>query len=312
MNGWPIAARVCSLLVAALSATACSHDAPVSAPAAPNDQPNIDVPVIDELGYLAELRQSRPDLLATDCYDTLVLRDVYRQAVLAGSETYASIEKARYTAEERASDQAWIESQQRAELLVCSQQSGAGGCKNICNAACAVCPLGDAPASSGATRPAMFVSGYGLCAFVGYAEGAGTGGPLYDPAGVILDFKVFFEFGSDFAEQLSPDAFVEFSKRLAAAGFRGDAEIPSDPSLPGQVRFQYNNIIVHGHSPADAVIAEKIGLAMFGAVLAGHGRGLDVGTPPNASSPLDWHHFLCTGGFDGLPTVGKDFVHYRD
>src|SRR5215472_4158651 len=52
------------------------------------------VPVIDELGYLQALEKSRPDLLADDCYDTLVLKEKYRAGLLARTlASYADVEK---------------------------------------------------------------------------------------------------------------------------------------------------------------------------------------------------------------------------
>jgi hypothetical protein len=269
------------------------------------------VPRIDELGYLSELRRSRPELLTdAECYRSLVLKPRFRPRLLGGTDTYDSIEAAEFSPDARAADLAWLRAHERREVAFC-ETTPVGGCKNICLHDCGACPAEGIPPNAG-PRPAVFPSGYPLCGFVGYAENSGTGGTIFDPSGVVLDWKVFFELKDDFATTLSPERLVAFADRLAAAGFRGDAKIPTDPMLPGQERFQYNDVIIHGHSPDDARIAERVGLAFFGVALAGHGRGLDVGSPPDAHGALDWHHFLCQGDLGVLSDEAMRFVRFDD
>jgi hypothetical protein len=102
----------------------------------------------------------------------------------------------------------------------------------------------------------------------------------YDTTGAIESWKVFFEFLDD--ARPSPAATDAFTQRLGQRGFRGDWKMNATSEDPDMPRFQYNNLIVHAWSPADAEIAEAVGLDLFRGHLAGHGRGLDVGTPPDA------------------------------
>jgi hypothetical protein len=321
---FPLLAAVCAIGACgpsrAASGDATSSDGALNAPLATGSSADAaGVPAIDELGYVQQLKASRPDLMADPnaCYAALVLKPAYRATLLAGTDTYQSIVASLYTAEQKASDLSWMQAQQDEELALCREEPG-GGCLNTCKPprgaprpACAACKDSVAQLDGG-IGPGVAVSGYYLCGFVGYSTNGGGGGPIYDPNGVILDWKVFFEFSDDFATQLTPAAYLEFSQQLAAAGFRGDSKICTDPLSPEQTRFQYNNIIVHGRSPSDARLAEQVGVAMFGAVLIGRGRGVDVGTPPNASNALDWHHFLCTGSIEQLSQEGQAFVQFQD
>ncbi|MDP2315179.1 MAG: hypothetical protein Q8P41_19925 [Pseudomonadota bacterium] len=285
-------------------------------PAPPAVVGPVAVPIIDELAYLEQIKLRRPDLFEHDCWNTLTLKPRYREALLAGADDYAAIEAREYAAADRATDLGWMASHQEALVSFCQEHPGAGGCARICapglvDGACGACPDGGLPETSGTflgVRPA----GYPLCSSVGYLVGAGTGGTAYDPRGVVQSWKVFFEFQDDFATTLTPAAYLEFSQRLAAAGYRGDSKIRSTPHDPGKARFQYNNIVVHGHTPADARIAETVGLAVFGVALAGHGRGLDVGFAPDLRDVRDWHHFLCEGDLGVLSAEALAFVRFDD
>jgi hypothetical protein len=127
-----------------------------------------------------------------------------------------------------------------------------------------------------------------------------------------LDYKVFFEFANVDGD-LTPAEFETYSALLADAGFEGDAKLLTDPQLSGQSRFQYNDIIVHGHSIADGEIAERVGLSLFGTALTGYGRGLDVG-PPYFSPVQDWHSFLCAvrGDTSSLPLTATQYVNFQN
>ena len=266
------------------------------------------IPLVEELDYLAQLTAKRPDLYASDCYNSLVLRPEYRANLLDGKDTFDSVEARAYASDDRTKDGAWVRSMQDAQVLFCQQHPDAGACSKICLAACDACPaasLGTAIDSAPPVRPA----GYPLCAFVGYLINAGPGGTPYDKSRQVLAWKVFFELGADFRTTLTAAAYLEFSTRLAAAGFRGDSKIPLQD---GQVRFQYNDIIVHAYSPADARIAERVGFDLFGSSLVGHGRGLDMASATSTTGALDWHHYLCAEGPAKLSAEAIAFVRYAD
>ena len=266
------------------------------------------IPVVDELDYLEQLKSKRPDLYASDCYSSLVLKPEYRPTLLGGMGSYASIQTKEYAAADVAADADWVKSMQAAQVLFCEQSPNAGGCSKICTAACAACPsssLGTTVDSAKSVRPA----GYPLCNFVGYLVNLGPSGTPYDKTGQVVSWKIFLEFGPDFRTTLTAASYRAFSDRLAAAGFRGDSKIPLQD---GQVRFQYNDIIVHGHSPTDAKIAERVGLEMFGSSLVGHGRGLDVAVATATTGVLDWHHYLCAEGSSKLSADALSFVRFEN
>jgi hypothetical protein len=118
-------------------------------------------------------------------------------------------------------------------------------------------------------------------------------------------YKAFFEV-DDFLVSLGPDRVTGFARALDAAGFVGGFIIDL---RPGQVRFQYNNVIVHAPTMAMADCALATGLSYFASDLLHVGRGIDA-TKPERS--LDWHHFLLTGEFDQLPADVQAFTRSRE
>ena len=285
-----------------------ADDAAAAADAATDAGVAAVVPVVDELDYLEQLKAKRPDLYSTDCYSSMVLKPEYRSTLLGGTGSYATIQTKEYAAADIAADAEWVKSLQAAQVLFCEQSPNAGGCSRICLAACGACPsssLGTTVDSAKSVRPA----GYPLCNFVGYLVNLGPSGTPYDKTGQVVSWKVFLEFDRQFRTTLTAATYRQFSDRLAAAGFRGDSKIPLQD---GQVRFQYNDIIVHGHSPTDAKIAERVGIEMFGASLVGHGRGLDVAVATATTGVLDWHHYLCAVGSSMLSADALAFVHFAN
>lgn len=237
------------------------------------------VPHLDEPAWLDELAARRPDLLTTPtgsvsdpAWQALVVRPRYRPELL-GSErlTYAMIVAREYTEAQRVSDARWAQSLRDAQ---------------------AAFPPG----------PAVAVAGYDPRAYVGYRVGPATR-PVR--SGPIVSYKAFFEL-TDFQASLSADRYAGFVDRLAALGFRGDSKIDL---RPGQVRFQYNNLIVHAPSMEMARCAEAAGLEHFGRELAHTARGVDALVD---GEPTNWHHFLLTGRYHELPAAVRDFVEYRE
>lgn len=264
-----------------------------------------EAPRIDELGWLASVRARRPDLFREDCWNTMTLKPRYRAELLTGTDTYDALVARTYTPEQRAADLAWIRGSQDAERAFCDAHPGASGCDRICRAPCDACVSAVEPAPrESVTFPP---SGYPLCGAVGYRVGEWPG-TRYDTTGAIESWKVFFEFLDN--ERPSPAATDAFTQRLGERGFRGDWKMNATSEDPDMPRFQYNNLIVHAWSPADAEIAEAVGLELFSGHLAGHGRGLDVGTPPDARNATDWHHFLCEGDLTALPEEALVFVGF--
>jgi len=324
-----------ALLMACTSSTKSSHvgDSGDVSPRAPNAvtsaEPSgtassgippvaLSVPIIDEVAYMAKLRELRPDLVANAevCYRNLVLRPAFRSLVLEHRSNYGAIVKEKYDDGSRTADLAWMEGLQDAEVAFCRAHPGTGGCSRLClpgaagtQTSCDACPkTGLGSGAPSPSRPDVWPSGYGLCTFVGWAEGNGTGAPLYDATGVIVDWKVLIEL-RDYPATFNAQAFAAFTQRLADAGFRGDVKTPTDPSRPDQIRFQYNNVIIHGWSPKDAAIAERIADDFFARSILGRARGVDV-RPDGASAPLDWHHFLCTHEVSSLSREASSYLRF--
>jgi hypothetical protein len=229
---------------------------------------------IDELAWLDQLLESRPRLvmqheggILDPAWQALVLRPQYRQELLDSSLTYADIVEREYSVELRAIDKTWADS------LRVAQRSATG---------------------AGVVHPGV----YPVDTFASWAVGS-----MEPASGMVQDYKVFFEF-ADFVKDLTADRYLAFSNALAAHGFVGDSKIDL---RPGQVRFQYNNIIVHAPSIAMAGCAEAIGLEFFGEQLLHEGRGVDAFV---AKKPMDWHHFLLTDRVQSLPEDARNFLAF--
>jgi hypothetical protein len=108
----------------------------------------------------------------------------------------------------------------------------------------------------------------------GSAPTSGTRRGPTSPSSRGYDWKLLFEI-ADYANALASDAYQRFSQALGSAGYTGDTKISMKP---GWARFQYNTLIVHAHSRADAAIAEQVAASTFGAALVGYARGTDVDT----------------------------------
>jgi hypothetical protein len=264
--------------------------------------------VIDELAYKKQLIDRRPALFNSDqCARALVLMPALRARLLGGSESPDEIANALYTDDHKALDAAWIDSQQRAEQIYCDEHP-TGGCKNICKPGdpCAACAGWTVPTP--APAPDLQVSGYGLCADVGYHLGSGA--PIQDPDG-IHDWKVFFQL-RDFRHDVTAARYQEYLRQLVESyGFVGGSKMGT--SL-GDERFHYNQIIIYGHTHADAHLAEQAGRDFFGDAIVGHGRGFDITVP--GESELDWHHYLCAHDPLSGPTRLRDeaiaYLTYMD
>lgn len=269
---------------------------------------------INELDWVREVRERRPDLFEQDCFNTLTLSPWYRAELIEAGTSYRALESKYYTTEQRRVDEKWTAAQQQAEIAQCEGAGHAGGCARVCASPCDPCP-GEWPRTSRGTgallRQPFLASGYPLCKAVGYQVDSSGQRSLYDESGVVESWKVFFDFKPDFAEKFSPASYQEFTRKLASAGFDGDSKLVTTTSDPGRVRFSYNDVIVHARSPSDGVLAEEVGLAHFGEALVGYGRGLDVGRAPNASDSTDWHHFLCQGSLDSLPPEALRYVRFE-
>jgi hypothetical protein len=236
-----------------------------------------DVEVLDATAWLAALQSHRPELVAQHVgriddpgWQALVIRPQHRAELLGSSATYATVVEREYDAVERVVDLDWAQQQRDAQRA-------------------------HAPTAT------LRAAGYPPQAYVGYRVGPEVA--LRDERG--LSYKVFFEL-EDFRTSLAPDLYLGFSRALEEAGFVGDSKL----SLrPGQLRFQYNNVIVHAPSMAMAECAEATGLAYFSGQLLHVARGVDVWADGRG---LDWHHFLLTGRFGGLPAEVQAFVQHRE
>lgn len=234
-------------------------------------------PTLDQQAYYEQLISRRPELMVQHgesvrdpAWQALVIRPAYREEVLSTGATYQSILEREYTAVLRAGDAGWASS------------------------------LRDGQKAHSPTST-LSAAAYPIDVYVGYR--IGTHVPR-DADG--YSFKAFLEL-ADFERSLTAERYLAFSEALERAGFQGDSKIDL---RPGQVRFQYNNIIVHAPSAAMAQCAEAVGLAFFGRDIAHIARGVDAPPGPGETA-TDWHHYLLRGGFSRLTETVRDFIQYR-
>jgi hypothetical protein len=125
-----------------------------------------------------------------------------------------------------------------------------------------------------------------------------------------IDYKLLFQL-PDYSHDLTSAAFTAFSARLAQLGYHGDAKTPL---YPGWARFQYNTLIVHAASRADAAIAEAVVKDIFGAKVTAYSRGADVKDASTGGRALDWHDYLCSVHADlsNLPADVQAFIAFAE
>jgi hypothetical protein len=272
---------------------------------------------VNEIKYWQSIGQKRPELLKNPetCYAALVLKTALRTRLLSGKDSPQVLENEGYTEVLKKNDLDWMK-EQRAAIVA----KGAECLKKLADDETSILGVSSSDPSNNSFRQLMgkgmdndlfsyAPAGYSLENFVGYEIGKGN---VADEKG--LDYKVFFEF-DDYHKVMTAKALQDFAQALGSEDFRGDFKTSTFNALPGQNRFQYNNLIVHGHSIDDAGIAEQAGLKIFAGHITALSHGIDVmkkkdGTYiiPGLTQAYDWHHFLCTGNFDKLPAEVKAFV----
>ena len=130
--------------------------------------------------------------------------------------------------------------------------------------------------------------------------------PYIDKNGV--GHKVFFELKKPL-EDLSPQKNYKFARALADKGFHGDFKIQV---AAANIRYHFNNIVVHARSLKDALLVEKSGLEFWSGSLAATSRGVDVDLDVNGKTEAyDWSEFLCAHSVAKLPNYAKKFVEYK-
>jgi hypothetical protein len=285
------------------------------------------VPRVDQIAFYGELGSKRPDLLAYPpdggigpaslCYLSMMMRPSFRAQLLGGSTSVVPATIEVDTAAESEVDEAWIASQQADELAYCAANPG-GGCDQICaSPPCSACPAAPVGSASAPLAP-YYVSGYGLCDYVGYKTGPNV--QIYDADGLV--WLVYFTFRS-LDTDLTPALVHAYGAALSCAGFQGDFKILTDPSRAQQARYQYNDMIVHAHSEHDAELAEAIGLRLFTSggktLLAAMGRGLDVHNVQVGAYEqfLVWAEYLCAehgdlGIVDARSSHAVPFTRYEE
>jgi hypothetical protein len=252
--------------VLGLGCSTSEADAPPQAPSS--------VPFLDAPAWLAELQTSRPELASQHrggiddpAWQALVMRPQYRsELITTPTATYASIVAREYSSKERKADEAWA--QEMRDAWAKQQWT--------------------ATLRDGRSPNEVYVD-----MRVGPDTRMGEDGHVY---------KVFFEL-DDIPRSVSPDRYFGFGRALERAGFGGASKVAL---RPGQVRFQYNNVIVYAPSLAMAECAEAVGLSYFADQLLHVGRGVDV-----IAEKTDYHHFLLTGGFDRLAPDVQAFIRHR-
>jgi hypothetical protein len=255
---------------------------------------------VDQEGFLGELARDRPDLLGTKnaAYGALMVRPAYRAEILSTSMKLSDLVAHRYSDAQRASDAAWVTTQKDAELRLRRDVEEALAAAGV-SPGDRTDPRYQAVMATFPVKPAA----YPIDSFVGYYPD--EGGSIWDERGLV--WLIYFCF-NDIDADVTPETFHAYVEALGRDGFHGDAKIPV---LPGQTRFQYNNIIVHAHSRADALLAEQIGVDLFSSTLASIGRGLDVTDRQGGQPWSDYLFDAYAGDPTTVPSDALDFVRYR-
>ena len=229
------------------------------------------IPRIDELSWAKEIGEKRHDDYnqVQKGAKVLLLRPQFRNAYLQSGDLEGFISQ-HYTSSEQMADEKWADEQRR--MLASMRLKNE---KNL--------------------QPANYAEQF----FVGYRNNDFRG------RADNVCYKVFMEL-KDPLRDLTPSEYVRFAQYLSDKGFIGDSKIPL---AHGQIRFQYNNVIIHAASMEHALYAEKLGREFFGSKLAGTARGIDSYI---TSEPQDWHHYLASnkGELNGLSYATIQYLNY--
>ncbi len=143
---------------------------------------------IDQVSFIQQLKKKRPDLVASECKNNLILKLKYRKDVLTKKTDYQKLMSSNYTAEQRAQDAIWSEKFRVAARKLRAQMEVnfiTSGVKNTLE-----------------QRQSLdyFVADYDPASFVGYQ----VKGPIdFDKNGMMA--KVFLSFKSAI-DDLNPDS----------------------------------------------------------------------------------------------------------
>lgn len=230
---------------------------------------------VDEVGWWTTLSEKRPELLVERGGDVddpgwraLVLHPRYRAQLLAPGATWETVLGAEYTPERRERDRLWAVAVRAAHRAV---------------------------------QPAHGVQAGGVDdrVYVGYR--VGDPGSFRGDDGYVRKLYLSFD---DPERDLSAARLAGFAQHLAALGV--DTAFKVD-LRPGLARFTYNQLILYLGHPSQAACIEAAALTWFGDGLSTVGRGVD---PPLKAGerPQEWHHFLLSGGYEGLPAEAKTWL----
>jgi len=207
------------------------------------------VPALDATLWFEQLRQERPMLMTQHdggiddpAWQALVIRPRFRDPLIYGRATYATVLEREYTGNLEEADGRWAEDLRDAQLAL-------------------------EPSDT------LYPSGYPIQQYVGFRTG--PRGPWPHERG--FTYKTFFEV-DDILTTLTPERVVGFARELERVGFEGDFKIDL---RRGQARFQYNNVIVHAPTMPMAECAESTGLRWFAGHLLHVAHGVDVKTGPD-------------------------------
>jgi len=223
---------------------------------------------VDELTWLRQLQERRPDLVsqhaggvAAPGWLALVLHPQWRGQLLDEGSSWESILGAEYSADLRARDRLWVSALRAAHKAI-------------------------------EPSPRLRAGGVDERVYVGYR--IGSPGPWRDGDGFVR--KVYLSFETP-ERDLGAGQLAGFAQHLAGLGFDGAFKVDLRPGL---ARFTYNQLILYLDDASSVECAEAAALAFFGDGLSTVGRGVDP--PPAQGAPaLNWHQFLLTGGYPSLP-----------
>ena len=253
---------------------------------------------VDQTNYLKALRERRPDLVKETCAQNLIAKSKYRERILKG-ENLDEIRDRELTPETKVKLEQWAD-----QFRSLFKRMNRDYDKKM--RALEIDPADETDERLEPARSALefYPTDFPNDHFVAFHMG--PAGPFYDASGIA--YKASFEFG-DAVTDVSADRFLLFVRGLAGSGYKGTVRLIFRPSA---ARFHFNNIVAHGRTKEDVMIAERTAKALFGGRLVSLSRGLDVKVETESSrETYDWNRFLCEQDVSSLPQPALDFVQFK-
>jgi len=277
------------------------------------------LPHVDEIAYCLQLFTARPDIVVgaspaatttNPALNALVIGQPYRTFMLVSPHSYdlATVNACPSPSNIQVANDKWVANQQASQKAFKA---------NLVNQYKSIYPRGTEAEFEAWLAPQNNIKPgyYPIDSFVSYYVGPKVS--LYQPT-TNLDCKLYLTFDNVTDSQkhltpvmfstVTPAVYYGFAQALFNAGFNGDFK---SPAWGDALAMNYNQIIIHCGSIANAKLAEQVAEQYFYGTLAYESRGIDT---LQGTQQTDWHQYLLenSGNISALPSNIQAWLTYQN